>query len=51
MEIQALRDESGLTEATIVFTQDLEFDYVPHAEMGYDSRYDSQYVGRIISAV
>ena len=46
MEIQALRDESGLTEATIVFTQDLEFDYVPHAEMGYDSRYDSQYVGR-----
>ena len=46
VEIQALRDESGLTEATIVFTQDLEFDYVPHAEMGYDSRYDSQYVGR-----
>lgn len=29
-----------------MFTQDLEFDYVPHAEMGYDSRYDSQYVGR-----
>lgn len=28
-EIQTLRDESGLTEATLVFTQDLAFDYVP----------------------
>ena len=48
VEIQALRDESGLTEATIVFTQDLEFDYVPHADVdaGYTSSYDSQFVGR-----
>lgn len=28
-EIQKQRDESGLAEATLVFTQDLAFDYVP----------------------
>lgn len=41
-EIQKQRDESGLAEATLVFTQDLAFDYVPHTEIDYDS----QFVGR-----
>ena len=47
-KIQTLRDESGLTEATLVFTQDLAFDYVPHADVdaSYNASYDSQYVGR-----
>ena len=47
-EIQTLRDESGLTEATLVFTQDLAFDYVPHADVdaSYNASYDSQFVGR-----
>ena len=42
VEIQTLRDESGLTEATLVFTQNLEFDYVPHADVDMSPNYDTQ---------
>ena len=47
-KIQTLRDESGLTEATLVFTQNLEFDYVSHADVdkSYNSNYDTQFVGK-----
>ena len=45
-KIQTLRDESGLTEATLVFTQNLEFDYVPHADVDMSPNYDTQYVGK-----
>ena len=41
-KIQTLRDESGLTEATLVFTQNLEFDYVPHADVDMSPNYDTQ---------
>lgn len=45
-DIQTQRDQNGLTTATLVFTQDLAFDYVPHEDLGLPSNYDSQFVGR-----
>lgn len=47
-DIKAQRDQNSLTEATIVFTQDMEFDYDPHPDEGYTSGtyMDSRYVGK-----
>ncbi|MDO5043072.1 MAG: hypothetical protein Q4D92_06120, partial [Slackia sp.] len=47
-EIKEKRDNEGLTEATLVFLNDVEFTYDKHPDAGYESgsRFDSSYVGR-----